>query len=105
MRCRRRREYADPVTNTFARRALTLGAAVAAVTAAVAGPAAADVPSGWSNPSNVNPLHFLALILFIPVGLALVISFLVLLPGVLRGEGLLPKAHQPTGGPTPPSHH
>lgn len=84
------------MTNTLARRVLTLGAAVAAVTAAVAGPASADVPSGWSNPSDVNPLHMLSLILFIPVALALVISFLVLLPGVLRGEGLLPKAHAPS---------
>lgn len=87
------------MTNSFARRALTLGAALAAVTAAVAGPAAADVPNGWSNPSHVNPLHFFALILFIPVGLGLVIAFLVLLPGVLRGEGLLPKAHQPSNEP------
>ncbi|MCA1983621.1 hypothetical protein [Nocardioides nematodiphilus] len=87
------------MTNTFARRALTLGAAVAAVTAVVAGPASADVPSGWSNPSDVNPLHLLSLILFIPVAAALVISFLVLLPGVLRGEGLLPKAHAPSSEP------
>lgn len=87
------------MTNSFARRALTLGAAVAAVTAAVAGPAAADVPTGWSNPSNVNPLHFITLIVFIPVAAALVISFLVLLPGVLRGEGLLPKAHKPSSQP------
>jgi hypothetical protein len=87
------------VTNTFARRALTLGAAVAAVTVAVAGPAAAAVPSGWSNPSHVNPLHLIALIVFIPVGIALVISFLVLLPGVLRGEGLLPRAHKPSSLP------
>ena len=84
------------MTNSIARRVLTLGAAVAAVTAAVAGPASAAVPSGWSNPSDVNPLHLLSLILFIPVGAAVVISFLVLLPGVLRGEGLLPKAHAPS---------
>jgi hypothetical protein len=87
------------VSNSIVRRALTLGAALAAVTAAVAGPAAADVPEGWSNPCHVNPLHFIALILFIPVGIALVISFVVLLPGVLRGEGLLPKAHKPSSQP------
>ena len=87
------------MSNSIVRRALTLGAALAAVTAAVAGPAAADVPEGWSNPSHVNPLHFLALILFIPVGIALVISFVVLLPGVLRGEGLLPRAHKPSSQP------
>jgi hypothetical protein len=87
------------VTNSFARRALTLGVAVAAVTAAVAGPAAAAVPDGWSNPSHVNALHFLALILFIPVAAGLVISFIVLLPGVLRGEGLIPRAHKPSSQP------
>jgi len=95
------------VTNSFARRALTLGAAAVAVTAAVAGPAAADVPDGWSNPSHVNPLHFLTLIVFIPVVAALVIAFIVLLPGVLRGEGLLPKAHKPSSQPPVerPGHH
>jgi hypothetical protein len=78
---------------------MTLGVAVAAVTAAVAGPASAAVPDGWSNPSDVNPLHMLALLLFIPVGAAVVISLVVLLPGVLRGEGLLPKAHKPSSQP------
>jgi hypothetical protein len=87
------------VSNSFARRALTLGAAVAAVTAAVVGPAAADTPEGWSNPSHVNPLHFLTIIVFIPVVAALVISLLVLLPGVVRGEGLLPRAHKPSSQP------
>jgi hypothetical protein len=95
------------VTNTFARRAVTLGAAVAAVTAAVAGPASADVPSGWSNPSHVNPMHFLTLVLFIPVVAALIISFVVLLPGVLRGEGLIPRSHKPSSQPPVqrPGHH
>jgi hypothetical protein len=80
------------VVTTSARRA-AVGATLATVTAAAVfsgGPASADVINGWSNPSDVNPLHFLALILFIPLGLAIVISALVLLPGVLRGEGLIP---------------
>lgn len=99
--------YARLVTNSFTRRALTLGAAVAAVTASVAGPAAADVPSGWSNPSDVNPLHMLSLLVFIPVGAALVIALLVLLPGVLRGEGLIPRSHKPSSQPPVerPGHH
>jgi hypothetical protein len=92
------------VSNSIARRALTLGAAVAAVTMAVVGPAAADTPNGWSNPSHVNPLHFLCFVLFIPVGVALIISGLVLLPGLLRGEGLLPKAHKPSNQPPAPGH-
>ena len=67
------------MTNSFARRALTLGAAVAAVTVAVAGPAAAYVPSGWSNPSHVNPLHLIAIIVF-----ALIIGIWFVIAGIAR---------------------
>jgi len=81
---------------TLARRAAVVGATLATVAAATIGSASADEISGWSNPSHVNPLHFLALILFIPLGLFIVISLIVLLPGLLRGEGLLPKvSHNP----------
>lgn len=80
----------NPVTS-FARRAAVVGATLATVTAATVGSANAAEIAGWGNDPHVNPLHFLALILFIPVGLFLVISLVVLLPGVLRGEGLIPK--------------
>lgn len=84
------------LVTTFARRAAVLGATLATITAATVGSASADEISGWSNDPHVNPLHFLALILFIPLGLFIVISLVVLLPGLLRGEGLLPKPpHSP----------
>lgn len=92
------------MSNPIARRALTFGVAVAAATVAAVGPAIADTPNGWSNPSHVNPLHFLAFVLFIPVGVALIISGLVLLPGLLRGEGLLPKGHKASNQPPSSSH-
>lgn len=79
------------LVTTFARRAAVVGATLATVTAATVGTASANEISGWSNPSHVNPVHFLVIILFIPVALFLLISLVILLPGILRGEGLLPK--------------
>ena len=74
--------------------AVAAGTTAAVVTSAVlAGPAGAAVPDGWAPETHMNALHFLTIILFIPVVVALVIALLVLLPGVLRGEGLLPKPH------------
>jgi hypothetical protein len=57
---------------------------------AYAGPASADVPDGWSNPSSVSPLHFLLLFLGIPALITLAISAFVYLPGVVRGESVAP---------------
>ena len=78
--------------STFARRAAVVGAIAASVTVAMTGAASAAVPDGWSNPSHVSAISWLIVLLIIPVGAALVISFLVLLPGILRGEGLVPRA-------------
>ncbi|MEX0428332.1 hypothetical protein AB3X52_11940 [Nocardioides sp. DS6] len=84
--------------------AVAAGTTVAVASSAVlAGPAGAAVPDGWAPEYHMNAVHLLAFILFIPVGIALVISLLVLLPGVLRGEGLLPKA--PTGEQPPAPRH
>jgi len=77
--------------STFARRAVIVGATAAAVTTALTGSASAAGADGWSNPSSVSPISWLLVLLIVPVGLALVISFLVLLPGILRGEGLVPR--------------
>jgi hypothetical protein len=46
----------------------------------VAGAASADVPEGWSGQPDphVSPLHFLTIILFIPVACALAIVLLCL---------------------------
>lgn len=59
---------------------------------ALAGPAAANVPEGFSDPEAVDPLHLLALLVGIPVGLALVIVVLVYAPALARGERVAPGA-------------
>lgn len=93
-------------TRTVARRVATLSAASLTAFALMSAPAMADVPNGWSNPAHVGPMHFLAIVLFIPLGLALIIGGVVLLPGILKGEGLLPKAHpKPEHGEASSSHH
>lgn len=74
--------------------AVAAGTTAAVVTSAVlAGPAGADVPDGWAPDYHMQPLHLLAFILFIPVVVAIVIALLVLLPGVMRGEPLIPRVH------------
>lgn len=85
-------------TRTAVRRAATLSVASLTVFVLMSAPALADVPNGWSNPPHVSALQRLTVFLFIPLGLALVIAGVVLLPGILKGEGLLPK-------PFPKSEH
>lgn len=62
--------------------------AVAAALVLAASPAFADVPVGWEDRVDVTGLQWMSLI-----GLALlfvaVISLAALLPGLIRGEGLL----------------
>lgn len=69
-----------------------------------AGPAAAAVPEGWSDPEPVSALQFLGVLVVAPVGLALVIALLTYLPSLIRGEGLAPgssgSGDQWFGGPT-----
>lgn len=96
---------------SFKRRAAAVAAAATAVVVSsvvTAGPARADVPDGWPISDKMSALHLLTLILFIPVVVAAIISLLVLLPGVLRGEGLVPKPVKPGEEPQPPArsgHH
>jgi hypothetical protein len=75
-----------PLQTLVRRTAVTAGSFVAA-TVALTGTALADVPEGWSDPDKVSWGHLLLLILGIPVGLAIVISLLVALPGLVKGEG------------------
>lgn len=65
-------------------RVAVAGLALGLVT--VAAPANANVPEGWSDPDAVDPLHFLALVLGIPLALAIVIILAVITPGLIRGE-------------------
>lgn len=73
-------------SRTVARVAVTgLSAALLASTL-LASPASANVPEGWSDPEPVNSLHLLAILLGIPLALAVVIILLVIAPGLARGE-------------------
>lgn len=96
------------MSNQILRRAGLLGAsAIAAVVASVAtaGPASADVPSGWPVADDMTASGLLLVILLIPAILTVVISLVVLLPGVLRGEGLLPKPHKAEDDNLPAATH
>lgn len=57
---------------------------------AYAGPAAADIPDGWSQPKPVPVLHFLLLFVGIPLLITLGILAAIYLPGVVRGESVAP---------------
>ena len=86
---------------SLARRTTVVLAAVATVLA-VAGPASADVPEGWSNPDAVSMLHVLLVFVGIPLLLFVVICVLVYLPSMLRGErtpGASAHENQWFGGP------
>lgn len=77
------------VLHSLARRvAVTLGSLVF-LTLATAGAASADVPEGWAD-GNIDMSwgHLLVVIVAIPVGIGLVITLLVALPGLVKGEGL-----------------
>lgn len=94
------------MTSSFvnlARRTFVVLAATLAV-AAFAGPARADVPEGWAEPTTVSGLEFLLLLVIIPLGLALVITVLVYVPSLVRGESLAPGNQEPEnqwlGGPS-----
>jgi hypothetical protein len=75
-----------PPQTLVRRTAITAGSFVAA-TVVSTGPALADVPQGWSDPDKMSWGHLLLIILVIPIGLAIVISLLAALPGLVKGEG------------------
>jgi hypothetical protein len=74
-----------PTIPAPARRAGVLLAALAAPFL-VAGPAAADVPEGWSEPEPVSVLEALLILGGIPLGLFVLILLAVYLPALARGE-------------------
>lgn len=89
-------------TATLVRRTtLLLGTTAAFV--AVAGPASADVAEGWSDPKDVDAWHALLVLGAIPLGLGLLITALVYVPALIRGERVAPNApaveNQWIGGP------
>jgi len=48
------------------------------------------VPEGWSNPSDVDPVQAVLLFVGVPLLLFLVITALVVIPGVIKGERFTP---------------
>jgi hypothetical protein len=78
---------------TIVRRTTAVSVAAAALVM-LAGPAQADVPEGWAEPYDVDPLHALLVLVGIPLLLFVVIVALVYIPALIRGESIKP------GGPT-----
>jgi len=81
------------VTTKLARRARRTSVVLlagAALVVAAGGPAGADVPEGWSNPSDVDPVEAVLLLVGVPLLLFLVITALVVIPGVIKGERFTP---------------
>jgi hypothetical protein len=94
-----------PTTRALRRAALVVGSATILLLA-YAGPAAADIPDGWSDPPSVSVLRFLLVFVGIPVLITLGILAAVYLPGVVRGESVAPAGSrvdpQWFGGPGEP---
>ena len=87
---------------SLARRTIVVLAAAAAAVLATAGPASAEVPEGWSDPDEVSVLHAVLVLGGIPLLLFVVISLLVYIPSMVRGERGGPGAtreNQWFGGP------
>lgn len=85
------------------RRATTVTGLIAVLALALAAPASAAVPEGWSDPDAVDPLHALLVVLVVPAALALLIVAVIYLPPLLRGESVKPGpptiSNQWLGGP------
>ncbi len=62
----------------------------ALVVLASAGPAGADVPEGWSDPKPVDPWHAVLVLGGIPLLIFVVVTLLIVIPGVVRGERFTP---------------
>lgn len=84
-------------------RRTTVVLAAAATVLVTAGPASAEVPEGWSDPDAVSALQAVLLLVGIPLLLFLVITVLVYLPAMVRGERVAPggatREDQWFGGP------
>ena len=61
-----------------------------ALVVAAGGPAGADVPEGWSDPAPVDGWHAALVLVGIPLLLFVVITLLVVVPGIIKGERFTP---------------
>ncbi len=57
---------------------------------ALLSPAVADTPKGWEEAPDVSPLGYLLVLVIIPVGLAIVLTLLTVLPSLTRDRGYEP---------------
>ncbi len=71
------------------RLALVVGSATVLVLA-YAGPAAADIPVGWSHPAPVPVMRDLMIFIGIPLLITVGIFCAIYLPGIIRGESVAP---------------
>lgn len=72
------------------RRLVTTAALAPVALLGLAAPAAAAPPETWPETDSVSVLDMLLLVLVIPVGLIAVISLLVYVPSMARGEKYTP---------------
>jgi hypothetical protein len=75
----------SPKLQTALRRTAVVALSSSAAVAVLAGPAAADVPEGWSSPEEISTLYALLVLGGIPLALFLLITLVVYIPGVVRG--------------------
>ena len=91
----------------FLRRAAVLTAAVV-TPLAMAAPAGADVPEGWSDPDPVSGVHALLVLGGIPLLLFVAIALAVYVPAMIKGERVAPGSGTPDnewfGGPRAGTH-
>ncbi|MFT4265195.1 MAG: hypothetical protein QM572_17570 [Nocardioides sp.] len=71
----------------FAASAAAVSATAVGLTLAMATPALAARPEGWGKETHVSAWEWVLVILAIPIALGAVITLLVMLPGLLKGEG------------------
>jgi hypothetical protein len=98
------------VTSKLARRVRRTSVALlaGALVLAAGAPAGADVPEGWAPATEVDPLHAVLVLVGIPLALFLVITALIVIPGIVKGERFTPGGHatedQWFGGPRSGTH-
>ena len=101
--------YPRHVTSTTTRLARRTGVVLtaAALSLLAAAPAHAEVPEGWSDAPDIGLLQMFTVIVAVPAVLFVVITFLVCLPALAKGEKLLPSTSpapdQWFGGPGRPA--
>lgn len=73
------------------RAVLTLSVACSLVlVAALTSPAVADTPKNWERPPDVSLLSYLLVLVIIPLGLAIVVTLLTVLPSLARDRAQQP---------------